>query len=113
MFNGVMTATFQDIRERHQIAVNVGVGVRQRIAHTSLGREVDDSLRPDAPEQFGRALPVRQVQLPELESWPTQKLLQPILLQGGIVVVVQVVHAEDFLAFVQKALRHVETNKAG
>ena len=112
MFNGVVTATFEHVCECHEIAVNVGVGIRQRMAHSRLSREVDDSLGSNASEQFGRALPVRQVQLSEMESRPLKKLRQSILLQDWIVVVVQVVHAEDFVTFVQKALRQMETNKA-
>jgi hypothetical protein len=37
----------------------------------------------------------------------------PILLQDGIIVVVQVVHADNFMAFVQKALGHMEADEAG
>jgi hypothetical protein len=48
-----------------------------------------------------------------MESRTLKQLRQPGLLQRWIVVVVQVVHAEDFVAFVEKALRHVETDEAG
>src|SRR5688572_31403845 len=113
MFNGVVTTTFEDVCERHEIAVNVSVGICQRISHSCLSREMDDALRPDAAEELGGALSVRQIELLEMESGSIEKLRQPVLFQRGIVVVVQIVHAEDFVAFVQKALRHVETNKAG
>jgi hypothetical protein len=74
---------------------------------------VNDTLRSDVPEQVSCVLPFREVELLETESWPTQKLLQPILLQDGIIVVVQVVHADNFMAFVQKALGHMEADEAG
>src|SRR5688572_27059834 len=111
MFHAMVTATFQDVRERDEIAVNVSMGICQRVAYACLGRKVDDSLRPDTSEQFCRVLTIREVQLLEMKSWSLKKLRQPILFQGRVVVVVQVVYTEDFVAFVQKALRYVETDE--
>jgi hypothetical protein len=111
MFYAMVTATFQYVRERHEIAVNVRVGICQRIPYACLGRKVDDALRADTSEQFRRTLTIREIQLLEMESWSLKKLCQPILFQGRVVVVVQVVHAEDFVAFVQKALRYVEADE--
>ena len=112
MFNGVVTAAFQDVHERHEIAVNVSMWIRQRITHSCLRREVDDSLRSNVPEQFSRSRSIRQLQLLEVESWPLKQLGQTILLQGWIVVVVQIIHTEDFVSLIQKSRCHMETDEA-
>ena len=112
MLNGMMAATFEDVGESDEIAVNVRMRICQRIADAGLSREMDDTLRSNVLEQFSRALPIRQIKLPEMESWPIQKLRQPILLQRWIVVVVQVVHAEDFVPFFQKPPGYVEADEA-
>jgi hypothetical protein len=44
MLNRVMAAAFEDVHEADQIAVDVGVGVEQRVAHAGLGGQMDHSL---------------------------------------------------------------------
>src|SRR5258708_2177040 len=112
MFNGLMAATFQDVYKRDQIAVHVGVGIRQRITYPGLGREVDDSLRLNVSEQSRCAGSVRKVQLLEAELRAVLKLRQPAVLQVPVIVVVHIVHANDFVALFQKAFGEVKTDKA-
>src|SRR5712691_2202719 len=73
---------------------------------------MDDSLRPNIPEQFSRAGPVRQVQLKDAELWLIEKVRQPGILQIWVVVIVHVVHPYDFVALLQKALGNVESDEA-
>ena len=44
MLHGVMSAGLEDVIEAHHVAHDVGIGIGDAIAHTSLGSEVHDNL---------------------------------------------------------------------
>lgn len=52
MFNISMTASFQHVRERDEIRINVGMRVCERISHTRLGCQVDNAIEPLFDKQF-------------------------------------------------------------
>jgi hypothetical protein len=53
MLNRVLAAAFEDVHEADQIAVDLGVGVEQRVAHTGLCSQVDHPLETFTGEQRG------------------------------------------------------------
>ena|SRR5207302_8885178 len=63
----VMAAAFQYIQKTHDIAVDIGMGVHQRIAHASLRGEVDNALEAPVAEQIFHAESVGHVKLDEVE----------------------------------------------
>ena len=52
MLHGVVATRFEDIVEADEVGLDVGVGVGDRIANTSLGSEVYDDVEGVILEQF-------------------------------------------------------------
>ena len=108
-----MTAAFEDVREADDVAVDVGKRILQRVAHAGLRREVNHALELLAREQLRHPRPVGEIQLDEAEVRPLPQLREPRLLQRDVVVVVEVVEPDDFVAALQQELRGVEADEAG
>jgi hypothetical protein len=112
MFHPMVATSFENIQEPHQIAFHVSVWVLERIADPGLRREMDDPLGLVSAEQTGHSRRIRQVQLLEIEVGMGRELIQPRLLESDVVVRIQIVQADDFVAPRQKALGHVKADKA-
>src|SRR5690606_3763203 len=54
-------AGFQEIQKTRQVAVQIGAGIVQRIAHTGLGRQADDRFRTVRGEKLLESVLVFQV----------------------------------------------------
>jgi hypothetical protein len=78
-----------------------------------LGCQVDHGFKFSIGEEAFGAGPVGQIQRKEPESRPNAKLAQARVFQPGIIVVVKVVDAHDFMPFRQEALNQVRTNETG
>jgi hypothetical protein len=61
----VLATAFEHVHEADQIAVDVGVGVEQRVAHAGLGGQVDHALETFAGEQCGHRRPIGDIHLDE------------------------------------------------
>src|SRR5207245_2424866 len=82
-------------------------------AHANLGAEVHDDSWTVAVEESGDASAIDQVQPLEMELRIRCQAIKPGLLQLGVVVVVQVVEADDGLPFVEEPLRYVKPDETG
>jgi hypothetical protein len=99
----VVAAALEDVDEADQVAVDIGVGVLDRIADTGLRSEVDHLVELLGGKKLLHAGPVGDVQLDEAESGMAGQSGQPAFLEADRIVVVQVVEADDFIAARQEA----------
>jgi hypothetical protein len=63
--DGLGTAILEDAQEADQIALGVGVGMRQRMADAGLGRQMNDQLRLGALKYRAGGFGVRQIDFVE------------------------------------------------
>lgn len=103
VLNAVMPAAFEDVAEAHQIALDVSDRVLQGIANAGLGGQMDYAPRAYRGEQLRNGGAIGDVELvkqPAARAAAGRCLeqLQPSLLQGGVVVGVEVVNADNMFA---------------
>ena len=109
-------AAFQNVHETFDVAVGIGMRIDERIAHAGLGGEMHDA--PDRLLGKKSCMPCRLARssLTKLKSFMRRQLGEPGLFQSHIVVVVEIVEADDLVATVQEALGHMkpdESRRAG
>src|SRR5215212_12120670 len=68
--NAPLAAAFEDIYKARQVALSVGVGVLERIAHARLGGQVHHYLWTLVGKDLGYALTVSQVQPVKAQARP-------------------------------------------
>ena len=113
MLNRVLAAAFEDVHEADQIAVDVGVGVEQRVAHTGLGRQVNHALETFSGEQRGHRRPVGDVHLDEAKIALPRQAGQAGVLEANVVIVVEVVDADHRVTTAQEGQRRVHADETG
>ena len=79
----------------------------QRVAHAGLRGEVDDAVEALCGEELLHAGAVGHVELDEAEARVRRQPRQAVLLELHVVVVVEVVQADDLVAARQQAQRGV------
>jgi hypothetical protein len=89
------------------------VRVLQRVAHACLRGEVHDAVEFLAGEQRRDAVAVRHVHLREAEVRVRREPREPVGLERRVVVVVQVVQADDLVAAREQDLAHVHADESG
>ena len=110
----MVPAAFQHVEEAGHVAVDIGVRVPQRVAHAGLGGEVHDAIER-LRSSNSLLMPSRSAK----SSWRNAKPgcglkpRQPRLLQRRIVVVVEVVDADDLVAAREQSLADVHADEAG
>src|SRR3990167_5201021 len=82
------------------------------MAHAGLGRQVDHALGPGVLKQLGHARAVGHVELHEAEAVKAGQLLQACGLERYVLVVVEVVQANDPVAPLQQAQAGVHADEA-
>lgn len=113
MLDTVVAAALKDVNEADEVGIHVGVRMIERVPDAGLGREVDDALRALAGEVIGHRRAVSDVELDEAEPHLFAQGLEPILFEARVVVVVQIVDAEDPIASAEQLEACVEADEAG
>ena len=93
---------------------DVGERIPERMPHAGLRRQMDDALDPRiGGAELGNRLTVGDVEALEAEPGLCKQALQSRLLQAHVVVRVQIVHAENFVAARQQRLRDMIADEPG
>ena len=90
----MLPAALEHVEEADEVGIDVGVRVLERVAHAGLRREMDHPLRPVSANSSRRPR-VGEVDLREAEAGAAPSRGEPRLLQREVVVVVEVVDADD------------------
>jgi len=113
----VMAASLQHRQGTGEVAVCVGKGVVQGVAHPGLGTEVDHPIEPLpgtlAGKECRHGLPVREIATLEAKPGQRQEPGQARLLQAHLVVVVEIVETDHLVALLDEPLRQVKPDEAG
>jgi hypothetical protein len=113
VLDAVVATALEEVHETDHIAVDVGMRILQRVAHTGLGRQIDDPLRPLGGEQGGDAVAVGDVEPGKPEARIGRQARQARFLQRHVVVVVEVVDPDHFVAARQQTLADMHADKSG
>ena len=109
----MVPAALQDVGEAGEVGVHVGHGVLDGVAHPGLGGQIDHPLGLVRPEGGGDALPVLDVQAQVGEAGMRQGAGQAGLLEAHVVIVVEVVDADDLVTPFEQAQGEGGTDEAG
>src|SRR5579864_3475401 len=113
MLNGAVAAALEHVERSAYVAQHIGGRVLQRVAHARLRREVHDTLEALAGEERRNSRRVREIQLHEAERSVPGEAREPRLLELHVVVIVEVIEADDFLPLIEEPLRGGRADKAG
>ena len=94
VFRAAAAAGFEHAGEADEVAVRVGAGVFQAIAYAGLGAEVGDVVGFKVRDERGEFLGVGEIRLQKTEIRQRRELLKAGALEGDVIVVGEVVHAE-------------------
>src|SRR5438552_9883158 len=112
MLNASVPAAFENVQKTDDIAIDVRVGILERIAHAGLSRQMNDAIRWFALEDIFHSFPVGNVDLNEVETVVLGEPRQSCLLQGNVVVVVEVVQPENIVAAREQPLRDMHPDES-
>ena len=115
VLSAMVTAAFQDVAKPHQIALDVSRRVLQGVPNTGLGRKIHHHLGPFFSKQRHQSLFILQSQALKAPGTGRRhgfNLMQPRLLKAGIVVVVQIVEANNPITALQQPDRQSCTDEA-
>ena len=107
-------AQLENVEMPRHVGLDIGVGIDQRIAHSRLGGEMEDPLDPLVG--IGESLhgaAIGDVEALEGEIPETLEQRQPRLLQVDVVIVVEVVDADDLIAALEQGLGGVKADETG
>ena len=109
----IVSHALEQVEESHDVAVNVGIGVFDRIAYPGLCRQIDDGIEFFSSEQVLQGLSVFEVHLDEPVSGITIALhrlsfrneipvnacrFEPGVFEPDIVIVIDRIYADDLIA---------------
>ena len=116
MLDGVVAASFQDVVEADEVALDVGIGVGDAVAYAGLGSEVDDNSGLVLGKKAVDASLVGDV---FLDEYPVATggfyLCQTFFLEVYVVIIVHRVDADDLNVFelFEEPHDEVAADKAG
>ena len=109
----VQPAAFEDVQRPDDVAVDVRVRVLERVANSGLGTEMHDSVELVFDKQRLHRRTIGEVDAGHGEGIVAVQDRRASLLQGYVVVIVEVVEADDRVAAFQQRLCGEEPDEAG
>jgi len=123
---GMAAATLQQVDETHQIAVDIGIGILQRIAHAGLGGQIDDDVELFGIEKPGHSFAVLEVHPAEPQL---RKRRAPAFVAGGpagdsqigqtgefephVIIIVERIDSDDLRSLCEQCARQMMTDESG
>ena len=114
-----MPARLQDVVEPDDVAFDIDIRVLDAVAYTCLSGQVDNDIELVLLEETVDELSVGNTTLDgdvvEARRLRLLQLLEPVLLQAGVIVIVEVVNTYDgaFFQFLEEALHQVASYEPG
>ena len=116
VFSAVVAATFQQMAKAHQIALDVSRRILQGVTDPGLSRQVDHHCRLLGSKQRHQVIAVLQGHFHKAPSTlPGDRLdlTQPRLLERRVVVIVEIIEADNPISALQQADRQGCTDESG
>ncbi len=109
----MMTAALENMQRADDIALDIGVRVLNRVANACLCGQVDDLVEPLAGKQLLHRLAIGKIDPLHSEVIVLVEQRRARLLQRRIIVVVEVVDADNHIATLQQRFCGKETDETG
>ena len=109
----IVPAALKHIHEALHVGIHIGVRIDQRITHARLRGEMHHLRKFIFREERSHRLAFREIELDESKSRQLGELGKPRLFQPRIVIVVDVVEADDFSAVLQQPACDMKADEAG
>ncbi len=113
MRDPVVSAAFEYVERAEDVALDVGVGLFQRVAHPRLSAQMHDAFEFFGGEQARHRIPIGQIRADEPERAVRREPGEARLLERDIVVIVQIVEPDHLVAAIEQALGGGSSNKSG
>src|SRR5450631_4045116 len=113
MFHAVVAATFNDLQESGDVAVHIGMRILNGIAHPRLRGQVHHALEFFRAEQCRHCLAIRNILLHEPKARIASQNIQARILQLVIVIVIEIIETDDFVASLEQQARRMKADKTG
>ena len=113
MFDMVLPTPLEEVHEAENIAVNIGMGVLDRVADTCLCSEIHHTVKLFNSKKILHPLPVGKIQLYKPEIFKCPQYIEAGLFQSNIVIVIEVVYADNFITALKQAGAYPAADKTG
>lgn len=113
MLHASIPATFEDIHKPDEVRLHVSVRIGQRITHPCLGRKMNNAIEFFVRKQRCHRGCISHIKANKAESGTAREACQARLLETDIVVVVEIVQPDDFVATRQQALGDMHADETG
>ena len=113
MLNFRVPAPLEHGREADDVTVDVGERILYRVSHACLRREADHSIELFLLKQTRHTVAVSEVEAHEAEVWLVHQPSESSFLEANVVVVVEIVYANDVIPARQQATRGMISDEPG
>ena len=111
---GKPPAHLQHVELTINIRPEIRARVFQRISDTRLSGQMHDAVyRFMARRQRHHVVPLGDIQSMKVETVPGRQQFEPRLLQGRVVIIVEVINPNDRLTSIQQCLAGMKADKSG
>jgi hypothetical protein len=93
MGHSIMPAALQDVKETHQVGINICKRVFNAVSNPCLGRQVHRNIKTLFLEDPLHAGAVRKIKLLESEPRIRRKQLKPVLFECGVIIRIYIIYA--------------------
>jgi hypothetical protein len=108
---GTRANSFEYIHETDQIAGHIFVWTGKGVPYSGLGCEMNNGFELAVVEKTFHPFFIREIQREEPESGSYAELPKPRIFEPGVVIIVQVVHTDNFKPILKKPADDMRTNK--
>ena len=112
VLNTIVPATFQNVHEPRDIGLNVGVRILKRVANTCLRSQVHNALGPLLSKNLLYGAYVCDIRFKETEAPSSLKAIQARLFERDIVIIIEIVDAQNFVPAINKPMRDMRADEA-
>jgi hypothetical protein len=113
MLYRIVPAAFQYVRKAGEVAVDVGVGILQGIAHTGLGGKIHYNFRLFLIKKFRNSPSICKIGQGESEREVSFQNGQTVLFELDVIVVVKIINPDNLMSIPQKPLRKMKADESG
>src|ERR1700722_9170754 len=113
MLAAVASAAFEHLGEADQVRIDIGRRILQRVTHARLRRQMDDARELPVGEQPRHSRAVGKIEPDETEVRKGRQMRQADGLERDVVIIVEIVEANDIESVPQQAFSDVKTDKPG
>src|SRR5580704_14153972 len=112
MLHPLMPTALENVERAGDVALHVGMRCLDRIAHARLSPKMHHTLEFFLCEAARHTCGVRAIKLNEAKARLLLKQSEACLLQGDVVVVIEIVEANDLVAALEQTPRRMKTDEA-